>query len=37
MLPAFAGERRAAAPLLLDAGACCRTLSNKPAARRCGC
>jgi len=41
-LPAFAAERRAAAPLLLDAGACYRSissargaLSSKSAARRC--
>jgi len=42
-LPAFAAERRAAAPLLLGAGRCrsisaARTaLSSKPAARRCCC
>ena len=44
-LLAFAAERRAAAPLLLDAGArrygsICpahRALSNKPAARHSGC
>jgi len=44
-LSAFAAERRAAAPLLLSAGACrCRSiwparwaLSSKPAACRSGC
>jgi len=43
-LPAFAAERRAAAPLLVSAGAYYRwishargTLSSKPAARRCCC
>jgi len=41
-LPAFAAERRAAAPLLLGPGACyrsippaCRALRSKSAARRC--
>jgi len=41
-LPAFAAERRAAAPLLLSPGACYRSispvrgaLSSKPAACRC--
>jgi len=40
-LPAFAAERRAAAPLLLGARRCrsicpaCTALSSKPAARRC--
>jgi len=43
-LPAFAAERRAAAPLLLRTGACYRlispareALSSKPAARRSCC
>jgi len=41
-LPAFAAERRAAAPWLMSEGACYRSvspargvLSSKPAARRC--
>jgi len=44
-LPAFAAERRAAAPLLLDAGVrryrsigpVCGALGSKPAARHSGC
>jgi len=43
-LPAFAAERRAAVPLLLNAGACyrsispvCRVLSSKPTTHRCCC
>jgi len=34
-LPAFAAERRAAAPLLL--GSCRTARSSEPAARRCCC